>query len=145
MENKIFLKFHDWCEHKDANGKMIYTYPYSTRCPKCNDENMTTDECGKCGYSAKQLQCPRCKRWMHHSYIDGKPQCDFCDAEDKQIEERKQHEEYVRDALDYENYPDDVKNLAIALKDWLSPFTLDNVCGKNEYIEFLRLIRKAAK
>ena len=43
------LKVNNWSDYRDENGKLSYVWPYTNRCPDCDEEAMVGTTCTSCG------------------------------------------------------------------------------------------------
>ena len=134
-----FTPFH---RARDKSGKLIYSWPYSAKCPRCGEETLGESiVCSNCGFSGEQKQCPRCKQWMHHEYLDGKEQCSlYCDREDERNRLAEESRKRWKDYHDVSTYPMQLQGLAKLFFDEY----IETDFGKDDFISFLWKLRSAA-
>ena len=89
--NTIIIDDFKIYKQRDANGELLYDWPYSNRCGKCKAEAVVEGVCTNCGRSYHQERCPRCGKWMHHEWIDKElGYCTlYCKPEIEREEQRK--------------------------------------------------------
>ena len=79
--NSFFSEVINFGELRDENGKLVYSWPYSKRCPDCGEEAMVGDKCTACGIDNYQEKCPKCSKWVNNRQIKEFGHCTFCERD----------------------------------------------------------------
>ena len=73
------LKVNNWSDYRDGNGKLSFVWPYTNRCPDCDEEAMVGTTCTNCGKENYQVQCAECGTWQNNRHFtEGKIGCVKC-------------------------------------------------------------------
>ena len=54
---------------RDKKGKLLYVWPYTNRCPDCDEEAMDGYICTSCKKDNHQEKCAVCGTWQNNRYF----------------------------------------------------------------------------